>query len=342
VDLAAVDRFFGTTLGHAGIRLRPLLVRTFRLLRSLPFPLAAFRDAILRRAAQRVGREYELLVTASNEMNFGRPGIQYVHYPWNFRPRPEVELRWYHLRPLLALYYHAVDAISAISPASVRQNLCLVNSDWTGAIVARWYGMPTRTLYPPVAGDFPSVPWAMRANGFVCMGRISPEKELDRVIDIVAGVRRACPDVRLHLVGTAGPRRYYRRVVRRVEANAGWITLHENLSRAELTRLVTSQRYGIHGMREEHFGLAPAEMVVGGSIVWVPAGGGQVEIVARDDRLTYTSVENAVDKIVAVVRDPAAQASLRASLSGSRDRFSTQRFVRELREVVAKFAAEHG
>ena len=45
---------------------------------------------------------------------------------------------------------------------------------------------------------------------------------------------------------------------------------------------MATHRYGIHGMREEHFGMAPAEMARAGAIVWVPRGGGQTEIVGGE------------------------------------------------------------
>jgi glycosyltransferase involved in cell wall biosynthesis len=41
-------------------------------------------------------------------------------------------------------------------------------------------------------------------------------------------------------------------------------------------------RYGIHGMLDEHFGMAPAELAAAGCIVFVPNDGGQVEIVDDD------------------------------------------------------------
>src|SRR5262245_66424371 len=91
----------------------------------------------------------------------------------------------------------------------------------------------------------------------------------------MAGVRAAFPTARLHVVGTSDNPRYYRRVVRRIRAAGGWIQLHENLSRDELSALIGRVRYGIHAMREEHFGMAPAEMGRAGGIVGVPAGGGR-------------------------------------------------------------------
>ena len=38
-----------------------------------------------------------------------------------------------------------------------------------------------------------------------------------------------------------------------------WIQFRDNLTRDEVRALMASHRYGIHGMREEHFGMAPAE-----------------------------------------------------------------------------------
>ena len=86
-------------------------------------------------------------------------------------------------------------------------------------------------------------------------------------------------------------------------------------------------------MREEHFGMAPAEMVRAGCIVWVPDAGGQVEIVA-DPRLIYGSVDDAVAKIVRTLRDPGEQAALRAHLAGRWPLFSTDCFMREVRAAV--------
>jgi glycosyltransferase involved in cell wall biosynthesis len=104
-------------------------------------------------------------------------------------------------------------------------------------------------------------------------------------------------------------------------------------------RLIAGHRFGIHGMREEHFGIGIAEMVRAGCVVWVPNGGGQVEIVA-DARLRYDSVEDAAKKIVRVLQDPAELATVRAHLAARRDLFSTEHFVREIRAIAAGSAVQ--
>ena len=80
--------------------------------------------------------------------------------------------------------------------------MTLVNSDWTGAHVARFLGITTRTLYPPVVDPAPGLPWDERRNAFLAVGRISPEKEYERVMRILARVREQAPDLTLTIVGT--------------------------------------------------------------------------------------------------------------------------------------------
>ena len=337
LDLERINRFWGTSLKPGDVRTLRVPAPVRWLVDTPPLSLSLLRTAIMLRTAKRLGGEYDLAVTANNEADFGTPGVQYVHYPWNSFPRPDVDIHWYHLAPLLKLYYRLCEALSGFSTAAVHRNLTLVNSDWTGRLCQKRYGLSTRTVYPPVTAQFPAVPWAARAPGFVCIGRIAPEKRLERVIEIVAGVRAQVPGVHLHVVGTPDHRKYARDIAAR--ARAAGFTMHENLSRPQLVELIARQRYGIHGMLEEHFGMAPAELMLGGCIVWVPNGGGQVEIVA-DRRLVYDSVDDAVAKIVRVIRDPAEQAALRAHLAARRERFSAERFMREIRAAVDDVAAQ--
>ena len=333
LDLTGVNRFYGTTLRPGDVR--PLRVPGWQraLPDALPLSLQLLRTALLLRETRRRSAEHDLVVSANNESDFGRPGVQYVEYPWNTFAPPPARLRWYQAPLLVRAYVGLCRYLSGFSIDGMRRNVTLVNSDWSRRVFLERYGVAARTVYPPVPVPGPGRPWEAREPGFVCIGRIAPVKELDRVLDIVAAVRREMPAVRLHLVGTAEDRRYHARIAQRARGEGA--ALHENLSREALLALLAGQRYGIHGMREEHFGMAPAEMVAAGCIVWVPDSGGQVEIVG-EARLTYTSVDDAVAKILRVLREPDEQAALRAHLAAMAPRFSTERFIGEVREVVAQ------
>ncbi|HEX9445386.1 MAG TPA: glycosyltransferase family 4 protein, partial [Candidatus Binatia bacterium] len=229
--------------------------------------------------------------------------------------------------------------ISDFSMERLKHNLTLVNSNWTGGKIRECHGIDSTTLYPPVPGDFPAVPWAEREDGFVCVGRFSPEKELDKVIDIIAAVRSRGRDAHLHLIGggAAGFGSYAAHIRRRAAENASWVFLHEDVPRAELAALVARHRYGIHGMSEEHFGMAVAEMVRAGCVVFVPRGGGQVEIVEGDERLLYSGREEAAAKIARTMSDEERQTTLRKVLASRKPLFTTERFMAGVREIVRGF-----
>jgi hypothetical protein len=85
--------------------------------------------------------------------------------------------------------------------------------------------------------------------------------------------------------------------------------------------------------------MAPAELARAGCIVWVPAGGGQREIVANEPALMYTSDDDAVAKITRAMIDSAEQERLRTVLAERGEEFSTARFMQQIRSLVDSFQA---
>ncbi len=341
VDVEPINRFFGTRLAASDFD-RIVVPASWRgAADHLPLPLSLIKSSLLMRYTRRVSGGYDVILGVHNETDYGRRGIQYVHYPTYLRPRPVVDLRWYH-RPhfLLEGYYRFADALAGFSLERMKTNVTLANSAWTAGKIEAHLGIRARVLYPPVADPAAHVPWDDRANAFLVIGRISPEKELERVMRILGRVRETHPDVTLTIVGTSDRlTASYMDSLRRLAAAIGpWVTFRENLSRDEINRLMAATRYGIHGMREEHFGMAPAEMVRAGMVTWVSDGGGQVEIVGDEPLLRYRDEEDAVAKIARVLDSPDEQARLVAHLAAQAARFSVDRFCREIREVVEQVA----
>ena len=341
VTVDAINRFFGTTL-RAHDFSSIVVPRTWRTpADSAPVPAALLRSSLLMRYARRVTDGFDVIVGAHNEVDYGRRGIQYVHYPTYLRPRPAGDMRWYHGGPLLDAYYFLADRVAGFSVERMRRNLTLANSRWTSELVSRSLGVPVATVYPPVVAGLTPPPWSERRRGFVAMGRISREKRYERVMRILAGVKREVPDITLTIVGTVdrGTRHYYRELQQlagRLDA-ARWISFRENLSRDEVRAVIASHRYGIHGMDEEHFGMAPAEMARGGMIVWVPNSGGQREIVGETPQLRYDTEDEAVANIVRTITDPSDENRLREYLAEHTQQFSAERFVASIRDIVAAF-----
>jgi glycosyltransferase involved in cell wall biosynthesis len=335
-DFARVNSAFGTTLSAADVRVEvapPSPARLARLVRPLA-GLTLLRDHVMLAHARQIADRFDVSITANNESDLGRRGIQYVHFPKFLAARPDSSLRWYQRAWFVRAYQGACALATGFSYDRMRSNITLVNSAWTGALIRDLHGIEPVTLHPPAAGDFPDVAWPEREIGFACVGRIAPEKRLEAVIDILARVRRTHPGLTLTIAGNADDRAYLDRVAAAARAGKDWIRLEIDRPRDELLQILSRRRYGIHAMQYEHFGMAVAELVRAGTIVFAPDNGGQVEIL-RDARLLYKDDDDAVEKIQRVLGDEDLAAELRASLATRASCFSSDRFVRDFRAIVA-------
>ena len=343
VDFIAINRDYGTSLYPSDLEISIMPAAIRHMLDLIPNARirALHQNMILMRWCKFIRRRYDLLMTAENEFDFGSRGIQYVHFPHQARRWMQEPLHHRGLRYLISFMktrIHPWRIISGYSFERMHRNKTLVNSEWTRNRFREAYGVDATTVYPPVPGDFPNVPWEEREVGFVCIGRISTWKRQEEIIDILTAMRSFAPEVHLHIIGSAaGDTEGYERVRKRVEANDAWVFLHENVSRDELTDLICRHRYGIHGKVNEHFGIAVAEMMRGGCIVFVPDSGGQVEIVGNEERLLYHTTEEAVAKILRVMTHPQEETELRDHLGLRKDLFTAERFVQRIQEEVADF-----
>lgn len=339
IELSLINSHYSTSLNKSEIIAhKPNQIVKF-IVDCIPFPVGHLKRSLILRACKKIQQNFDVLITTNNEADFGRPGIQYIHYPWKYFPRPLVDIKWYHtIKFMVFLYYRFCAMISDYSEQRVKENFTLVNSDWTGEKVKACHvEIKTQTLYPPVINDFPKIPWHIRENGFICIGRISREKEILKIIDIIKRVRSLTGKGHLHIIGTCDDPVYYNSILKIVRKNSEWVFLEENLSREALTQLVAKHQFGIHGMVEEHFGISIAEMVMAGCLVFVPNGGGQKEIIGELPELLYETPEDAVDKIGRVIQDRSLLEKMRLKLEERRCLFSKENFIRKIRKIVDNF-----
>jgi glycosyltransferase involved in cell wall biosynthesis len=344
-DFEQLNRFYGSALKASDFEDIRWANPALRAIINLDPDVGSFQKvAYLIRVCRRIKDKYDVMMTADNEVDFGCRGIQYLHYPYmGGKITPLLDSSW--LRKIWEAFrgnYRPWMLFSGFSYLRMKENLTLVNSDWTGRKVKESYGIEPITVYPPVPGFFPEVPWERRENGFVCLGRFHPCKKFERAIEIVKRVRAVGKnDIHLHLIGCKAYQPegvgYYEKLKKITEANSSWISLDENLSREELVSLLACHRYGIHALETEHFGIAVAEILRAGCIVFVPNDGGQVEIVGGDERLVYASEEEAAQKIIRVMSNPEEQNAICAYLNQRREMFSTERFMRDIQRVVGQF-----
>ena len=204
VGVDPINRFFGTDLRREQFRTLQVPRTWTTAPNRLPVPASLIKLSLLMRYTRKVSDGFDVIFGVHNEIDYGRRGIQYIHYPTYLRPRPDVDLRWYHHpKRALSAYYALADRIAGFSLDRLKTNLTLVNSNWTGAHVQAFLGIKTQTLYPPVVDPIPGPSWEQRLPHFLTIGRISPEKEYERVMRILNRVRTHHPNLRLTIVGTA-------------------------------------------------------------------------------------------------------------------------------------------
>jgi glycosyltransferase involved in cell wall biosynthesis len=340
-DFERINRYYGTSLQAAlfeRVRVAPASLRA--VWRRSPVPLAALLRAVQSHRAKKLAGDFDVVITFNNEIDVGRRAMQYMHFPWRYWPRPDADIRWYHRIPgVLRLYYAITGRGFGFSRERAARNLTLVNSDWTGGKYSEAYGATSTTLYPPVFPSQQARPWSERENVFLALGRISPEKNLEAAIRILEQVRRLGHDVRLLIAGSPGRDTYVAKIRALVQEHPDWASMATDLPRSEIESLLGRTRYGIHSMIDEHFGIAVAEMAMSGMIPFIHQSGGATEIL-RDPRLTWSSVDDAAQKIVAVLADRVEQDRLRQQLAAQTRIFSYEHFANRLCGLAGTMAKE--
>ena len=167
------------------------------------------------------------------------------------------------------------------------------------------------------------------------IGRIAPEKQIERAIEILKAVRDRGHEIQFHLCGLIENDLYGRRIARLCREHRIGSLLEGRVTGAKKAHILSHCRFGIQTASAEGFGISVAEMVKAGAIVFASDGGGQTEVIDTPD-LLFSGVDDAADKICAVLSNPEKQAALRAHLAQRSEMFSARNVHGAAHEQVKK------
>ncbi len=334
-----LNEFYGTHVEENQIRVRNA---------PLPWPLqnrsaAALRGAVYQRFARRIAGEYDVRISAYNITDWGLPAIHFLaDFSWNKQirdridpPSPGFVYRDSLLRRAYLRLASAIESPSGRDP--LRDDQLIANSRWTAQTLQSDCRVQcAAAIYPPVWSEFPDVAWDRKQNSFVMIGRISPEKQVERAIAILTAVRSLGHPIKFHLCGQIDDDRYGRRINAICRENSHWIVPEGRVSGDRKTSILSQCRYGIQARSAEPFGISVAEMVRAGAIVFAPHDGGQAEIVSNPD-LLFNSESDAVAKIHRIIQSDSLQSSIHSSLFERAQSFSTSSFISNVRRFVNNF-----
>ena len=316
---AETNAFYGSTIPESVERIVTPHYRWFS--RFDDGRLTSLRMALVLRRARVAARRYDLAITADNFAAFPIPGLQYVHFPAPIRPSRS---------PLVKRYFDLCDRLSGAPATDAARNITIVNSAWTRDRLLAFGEVPHAAIvYPPVIDPGTGLPWRDRDDVFLCVGRFHPSKRIETVISIVARVREHVrPNARLLIVGSVIDRNYASRL-RQLAAPHTWIEFRDDLSRAEINRLMGRSKYGIHAMIDEHFGMAVAEMARAGCMVFAHDSGGVPEVLGGERAVLWSTEDDAVS-LIAASRGEEVAARLREHAAA----FSPQAFTARFLKIV--------
>lgn len=310
---------------------------------------------------RRVARHSDLCVSFLNLGYFGKPALHfaadvYITDELGIK-RPQIEL-WVPPRQrfevrvrgkvrktvnFIKTLFRVISGYhKRLRRALIKNGDCIIaNSRWIASFFEK-SDFPVALLYPPVIAEFPCVSLADRAADFVCIGRICNQKRIERMVDILAEVRkRSGRDFRFRIAGElkGDP---YSEYIRELAGRHSWITLEGSLFGSEKEKLLTSCRYAIHACEFEAFGISVAEYLKAGCIPFVPNEGGSAEIVGSPE-FCYADVEDAIEKILCFLeKDESEQAEVQMRMLERGRLFANEKFDEAFMNIFEEKLAECG
>jgi len=336
-DLDALNDFYGTTVCANDVTVRiapvPLVARGLS--------VAALRGACYQRFARTIAEDYDVRISAYNLTDWGLPAIHFIaDFSWQreIRDRIHPASRGLIYRDTLLRRAYLAIASAYGKPSGrnmLRDDLVIANSRWTAEVLKLPCGLDgAAVISPPVWTEFPTVAWENKELSFAMIGRIAPEKQIERAIVILEKVRRRGYSFRFHICGEITNDAYGRRISRLCKEYAEWIILEGRVSGRKKAAILSQCKFGIQATSAESFGIAVAEMVKAGAIVFAPIDGGTAETL-QDPALLFANTDEAVEKIVTVLDIPSLQTALRIHLVKQSHLFSATTFMREARACIA-------
>lgn len=220
--------------------------------------------------------------------------IFYCHTPPRFAFDRKAEYlanlpRW--LRPLISAAITAYR--QAYTDAVRRMDVVLTNSQHVRQRLSEQLSVEAQVVYPPV--DVKAFKWAAQGDYYLSLGRLEPNKRVDRVVKAFLQM----PDKKL-VVASGGSQM---QALRALAGKASNIIFKGWSSDEELINLIAHALACIYIPQDEDFGMSAIESMAAGKPVIGVAEGGMLETVVNGQTGILLPPNPNADHIVAAVHD---------------------------------------
>ena len=334
---------FDVPLDNGRIKVAPLLPDGLDS-RSHNFYWSYRRSLRLKRLAAKA----DVCISAANVTDFGRPahhfinmlsGVDHAFSAHSGIVRPKTSVKRF-------LIDDVIRPIAGMRPkrrifADGRERF-YSNSKYVHDRLTSFYGdfhdtifYPPTTYEPEDSGEAPPRD-PMRV---ICLGRISPQKRITDIMDIVERARTLSgKDIKLTVAGPCGNGEYAT-MVRQTAKARKWITLVDGVFCKAKDDLLRSGSFAVHARRDEEFGIAVTEYLKAGLIPVVPDEGGSCEVVDKPE-LSYSTNEDAAAKLARLVSDCDFAGIMRSHCQSRALEFSRSEYLKRQSEILDKILSE--
>ena len=300
---------------------------------------------------------YKPIIKMREELGFRL--LEYIHFPFHairllkFEPEENRELyeqyiadiKDYHKKyekGLWKMYFNVFlkfyGRVARDNPFEVADAV-MVNSKYIAKLTKMlWDGEPIVVHPPAKIVDFQpycAKPFEERDDAVVMVGRISPEKRVENVVEAIA-LSNTKPVLRV--IGGLIPSNipYKEKLEKLAEERNVKIEFHINAPREELVKLTASSKVFVHATVGEHFGIAVVEGMAAGCPVIVHKRGGPYEDITDYGNygLAYETVEELAENIDKLMSSPKLWRYYHEKSLSRAPAFSEETFKRKLLRVV--------
>jgi glycosyltransferase involved in cell wall biosynthesis len=303
--------------------------------------------AYLHRAAKLEASQHDVCVSTYNELDFRRPGFQYVHHP-SFASRHLLRSyniinqsnQWDRIPLLDRLYRRFGWSIAKDSIQGFQRNTTAVNSYFIRDVLLNLYGIDARVIYPSIVSTAfktaTTSPWEQREFQFASIGRISPDKNYSELLDIYGRILERFRQAKFIIMGRVADSRYYRQLLRKSNALNLKVEFLTDRSDEELEQVLRTSKFYLSPKRFEHFGIATLNAILAGCVPLVHDSGGQREIITPSI-LRYRSADGLVCSLVTILSNESMRRSALSELSGRLQLLNPERFKDAIAESLHPF-----
>lgn len=328
VSLAELDQRWGTRLAESALEVTVVDSLWLKFAQALKLPRIRLECHILCREARKLVSHYQYCTVVGEELDLQVPCLQYLYYP---NRSLEVMRRlgrqgrpvWWNLLLWLNIFF--CQLLCKWDDSAISKNFTVLISGYVGEVFQKIYrGRGNFILFPPPTVE-PQGMGGERRLALLAIGRIARIKQWTSLISLLDQLRAEGYEVGLTIAGYVEEQAYYDELVQLKESRNDWFRLRTNISREELNTEIAGHEFGIHMMPEEHYGMAVAELLLGGCLTLVHDSGGQVEIVTEPE-LRFRDLQDGARKLKGLLASDKERERLKASQQARRQAYTLEAF----------------